>query len=452
MDKKKNDLRLSVLSMVVMTVAMYTVPASGQETTPSGVLAAAEDTTMTSSSLPAAENNPSQPTEGEHPVSNGQVILSNPAPLPLKENTDEAEHHTGTISQSELTPSGLSESGTLQSTLEHKLGLSVEETSRLRETLAALKERLRMAESAENEKMAEQQKQITELSESRHALQQELAVTLSRLRSAGQEKDPPEQLARNGGNSAEAERDNLEDKMATVERQLNTLTAEWDQIKLLSGAAEKAEIAPTSEVRRPELRTEAEKQAYASGVVFSRDLARMRAVHQDLGVNLSRELMLAGIIDGVNNTLLLDEQALRDSHRALAAQLASLEKEKYDAGVKQLEKMTAKSTILKRNQSMFFVQHRKGNGAVRAGNTVTFDLTESVVDGKTLRTEKGVTAVTDDSLPYIVQQALTLAGRGGEINVYCMVSDVYPSGNIPEGLYPYTLLKYNVKVSMKIKK
>ena len=162
--------------------------------------------------------------------------------------------------------------------------------------------------------------------------------------------------------------------------------------------------------------------------------------------------MLAGLNDGINNTLLLDEQTLRDSYRTVASRLASLEKEKYDAGLKQLEKITAKATVLKRNQTLFFVQNRKGAGRIAGGDSVVFDLTESVVNGKVLRSEKGVNAVINDSLPYMVQQALTLAGRGGEITVYSMVSDVYSPGNIPEGLYPYSLLKYNFKVSAKMMK
>lgn len=54
----------------------------------------------------------------------------------------------------------------------------------------------------------------------------------------------------------------------------------------------------------------------------------------------------------------------------------------------------------------------------------------------------------------MVQQALTLAGLGGEITVYSMASDVYSSGNIPEGLSsiisppPFTSLTIILKIEM----
>lgn len=60
----------------------------------------------------------------------------------------------------------------------------------------------------------------------------------------------------------------------------------------------------------------------------------------------------------------------------------------------------------------------------------------------------------NNSLSYMVQQALTLAGLGGEITVYSMASDVYSSGNIPEGLSsiisppPFTSLTIILKIEM----
>lgn len=83
----------------------------------------------------------------------------------------------------------------------------------------------------------------------------------------------------------------------------------------------------------------------------------------------------------------MDEQTLRDSYRTVA----SLEREKYDASLKQLEKVRARATFLKRNLTLFFVQNPKGSGRIAGGDNVVFDLTESVVNGKVLQSEKGGT-------------------------------------------------------------
>ena len=454
MDKKKIDFRLSLLCMVAISATIYTVSVFGEVAVPSNTHTPPDNINTVSSSLNAGENIPA-------PSNNnitGEVQSQDEAGLLTKASdkiSDGPQTVSGAASHAEIMHTSLAELNILQEIFQQKVDLSVKETSRLRESVAALTDLMRATGYTGNDKIAEQLKQISELSESGSALQLELEEALSRVRSFEHEKYPLLQQALSGSNNTENKRVILEEKMTAVETQLNNIYSEWDQIKLLLDGAHKADrketILATDELRS-ELETEEEKQAYASGVVFSRDIAQMRAIHADLGVNLSKELMLEGLNDGVNNTIQLDEVSLRNSHQALATHLASLEKEKYDSGLKKLEALTAKSTILKRNKSMFFVQKRKRSGVIRYGSQVTFDLTESVVDGKTLRAEQGVTAVADDSLPYIVREALMLAGRGGEINVYCMASDVYSSGAMPEGIYPYSLLKFNVKVSVKIKK
>lgn len=365
---------------------------------------------------------------------------------------------SGAVKEAEVLRSRLSELSTLRDILQQKLDMSVKDSSRLRETVVALKDNLRTAEGAVKERMAEQQKEIAGLRESRDALQQELKAAQLRIQSSGQEKETLQQQVRAANEEAGKKQAALEDRLAAADTQLKAVIAEREQMAARLRKTEEAEIKDRpgtvlpGEERRAELKTDTEKQAYASGVAFSRNITQLLGIHQDLGLKLPTALMLAGLNDGINNTLLLDEQTLRDSYRTVASRLASLEKEKYDAGLKQLEKITAKTTVLKRNQTLFFVQNRKGAGRIAGGDSVVFDLTESVVNGKVLRSEKGVNAVINDSLPYMVQQALTLAGRGGEITVYSMVSDVYSPGNIPEGLYPYSLLKYNFKVSAKMMK
>ncbi|EME9612004.1 hypothetical protein V1412_003489 [Salmonella enterica] len=365
---------------------------------------------------------------------------------------------SGAVKEAEVLRSRLTELSTLRDILQQKLDMSVKDSSRQRETVMALKDNLRTAEGAVKERVAEQQKEIAGLRESRDALQQELKAAQLRIQSSGQEKETLQQQVRAANEEAGKKQAALEDRLAAADTQLKAVIAEREQMAARLRKTEEAEtkdrpgtVLPGEE-RRTELKTDTEKQAYASGVAFSRNITQLLGIHQDLGLKLPTALMLAGLNDGINNTLLLDEQTLRDSYRTVASRLASLEKEKYDAGLKQLEKITAKATVLKRNQTLFFVQNRKGAGRIAGGDSVVFDLTESVVNGKVLRSEKGVNAVINDSLPYMVQQALTLAGRGGEITVYSMVSDVYSPGNIPEGLYPYSLLKYNFKVSAKMMK
>lgn len=317
------------------------------------------------------------------------------------------------------------------------------------------------------------QQQINELSSTRESLQKELvqidgnlnkslateAAALAQVKSLQQENAALKTATQTQQQEAQKQTATQVEKSGQAEALLKTLTAERDdlrkQLTELTGQhtalveSQRQEKANQPASAMPELKTERQKQAYASGAILAGNFQRTLMLHRDLGADLSAALLIAGLSDGVNSKVRLDSTTLQDSYRALITELAKREKEKYSEGVKQLEKLASGKALIKRNGTLFFVQTRKGNGKVASGETVRFDMTESVVKGKTLNNEKGVSVTVDNKLPYVIEQALTLAGRGGEIIVYCMASDVYPPDQLPEGVFPYTLIKYQFNQKAK---
>lgn len=219
------------------------------------------------------------------------------------------------------------------------------------------------------------------------------------------------------------------------------IQAQNDQIAALTRQV--AEKTPAE----PELKTEAQQQAYAGGVMLSRTLLRSLALQKNLGLDVDPTTLLAGVSDSVRGKIRLADDVLSKQYQALIGQLSSREEKKYREGELALEKEVAGKKMLKRNRTVFFVQATAGKAKLKSGDTVVFDLKESVLKGRVLRDNKGVKAVLDEHLPYLVHEALSFAGRGGVVNVYCMASDVYPPEQIPEGLYGYSPLKFTLSVS-----
>ncbi|MEP8991489.1 coiled-coil domain-containing protein [Enterobacter hormaechei] len=243
-----------------------------------------------------------------------------------------------------------------------------------------------------------------------------------------------------------AEGETAAKQVTALQGKVDTLT---QQLAGLHTSGEKATPAPAPDSEKPTLTTDVQRQTYASGVVFADNLKRTLALQKNLGITPDPVLLLAGLTDAMHESVRLDGPTLDTSYQALINRLASLEEKKYQTGEKTLEKLASGPALLKRNRSVFFVQNRKGRGGIRPGDAVQFDMTESVVKGKVLRDTKGLKATLDDKLPYLVSQALTLAGQGGSITVYCMASDVYQPEQVPEGLFAYSLLKYTFTVKDK---
>lgn len=238
-----------------------------------------------------------------------------------------------------------------------------------------------------------------------------------------------------------AEGETASKQVFTLQEKVNTLT---QQLAALNAPQDKA--LPVTDRKKSELTTDAQRQTYASGVVFADNLKRTLALQKNLGITSDPDLLLAGLTDAMQGTVRLDATGLDTSYHALIKRLTSLEEKKYQEGEKTLEKLASGPSLLKRNRSMFFVQKRKGEERIRPGDRVKFDMAEAVVKGRMLRDTKGMEAVLDDKLPYLVGQALTLAGRGGSVVVYCMASDVYSPEQLPPGLFAYSLLKYTLTV------
>ena len=188
------------------------------------------------------------------------------------------------------------------------------------------------------------------------------------------------------------------------------------------------------------------QQTYASGVMMAGTLRRTLALQKDLGVSSDPVVLLAGVTDGVQGTLKLDRKVLNAQYAAIIQRLSDKEKGRFDAGIKRLEAVTAKKTVRKRNGSLFFVQTRKGAQAVKTGETLQLSVRESLLDGKVLRDDRSRSVTLNEQLPYMLQQAVLLGGRGGVVEVYCFASDIYPPERLPDGLFSYSLMKYTVSI------
>ncbi|EEF3449017.1 hypothetical protein GJZ31_04665 [Salmonella enterica] len=337
--------------------------------------------------------------------------------------------------------------------LQLELKQALKESNERRQALSELQAGRSTSDSEAQQHAATLQKQVSELSLARDDLQQQLTTAAARhqeqaasaestrtqLAALQKENAALKTAAQTQQQSVQQQATAQTEASATTDAMLKNLTAERDGLK--------RQLDGLTAQYSPALKTAPEKQAYASGVALAGNLRRTLEIQRDLGADLPVGALMAGLTDGVGDKVRLDGPALQDSYRTLMAKLASREKEKYRAGVSELEKLAPGTKLTKRNGTLFFVRTQKGSGRVSPGDRVQFDLTESVVKGKTLRAEKGVSATLDGTLPYLVEQALTLAGRGGKLTVYCMASDVYPPERMPEGLLPYSLIQYQFTVA-----
>ncbi|WP_234012896.1 hypothetical protein [Cronobacter dublinensis] len=289
-------------------------------------------------------------------------------------------------------------------------------------TLLALKAETQTAKALSTATATDQQKAQTELETLKRA-NQELTDKLASLN------------AENAAQKAQAEKEKAE------------LLAQAEKLKAGTAAQTQTASQTGPEASAASLKDKASKQSYANGVMFSRLVQKSMDQMTDLGIKTDLPLLLMGIKDGLAQKVAIEPKLLLTLHESMLKELSSREEKKYEAGINQLEKMTAQKKLLKRNKSLFFIQTKAGKKAIAPGETVNVGFKEATVDGRVLNNNASVPVTYDENLPYIFQQALELGKRGGVMEVYCFAGDLYNPDTMPPQLFNYSLMKLTVTIS-----
>ncbi|WP_231692164.1 hypothetical protein [Cronobacter dublinensis] len=289
-------------------------------------------------------------------------------------------------------------------------------------TLLALKAEMQTAKALSTATATDQQKAQTELETLKRA-NQELTDKLASLN------------AENAAQKAQAEKEKAE------------LLAQAEKLKAGTAAQTQTASQTGPEANAASLKDKASKQSYANGVMFSRLVQKSMDQMTDLGIKTDLPLLLMGIKDGLAQKVAIEPKLLLTLHESMLKELSSREEKKYEAGINQLEKITAQKKLLKRNKSLFFIQTKAGKKAIAPGETVNVAFKEATVDGRVLNDNANVPVTYDENLPYIFQQALELGKRGGVMEVYCFAGDLYNPDTMPPQLFNYSLMKLTVTIS-----
>jgi len=193
---------------------------------------------------------------------------------------------------------------------------------------------------------------------------------------------------------------------------------------------------------RVTLTTADQKETYVGGAIFAENLRRFLSQQNDLGMFKDTPVFIAGMEDALGGRSLLPPEQMTQLRQAVMEKLKTLNAKKYAAGVAQLEALTAKKTVLKRQHNVFFVEGRKGTRSYKGEEAFRFDVKQEVIGGRVLHQQRAVASRLDATLPPLIYQAVAAGKQGGEIEVYCFASDIYPPEKLPEGVPGYALLKY----------
>ena len=247
-----------------------------------------------------------------------------------------------------------------------------------------------------------------------------------------------------------------EQQVRSLQTKLNILQARQEKEEALSTELVelKARLATSEsavaklEAKHPAVALAApeNKQAYVVGQSIASNVRERLTSYANIGIVLPREVVVAGIYDGLSGTMQLGKTEMDKVYRQIAHQLQKGIDDKVSAGEKQIEKALKDKQLAKEMNGIRYAVIKKGETVSDPDTPVTLALTESILaDGQILSNIPTLTLSPDEDMPPVIREALPLLGKGTEIKAWALARAVYGTLPLPKGVEPYTVLAYEIK-------
>lgn len=240
----------------------------------------------------------------------------------------------------------------------------------------------------------------------------------------------------------------LSTELATVRNNVSALEKEKSEL-------EKTLLTMNTRPGGGSLKTDEERQAYAAGVMYARDVREARDGNRMLGINLNAAALHAGLNDA------LGEQPLRLDKKALAAATESLEKaaaKAYRAVVEREAKLAEnwlktfrKEKGVARDESGFWyrVTYEGDGERLTLEDTVDVVVEEKRVDGTVVsdmdRTGSSLRQKVTD-FPPVFAAGLTRLKNHGQITLAVPPDLAYGDRGYPPDVPPGAMMIYRIRV------
>ncbi|HGM7741134.1 TPA: FKBP-type peptidyl-prolyl cis-trans isomerase N-terminal domain-containing protein [Serratia marcescens] len=246
---------------------------------------------------------------------------------------------------------------------------------------------------------------------------------------------------------------------AIQEKQRLALTTEADRVRALTAElAEKDKQLGDLAKQLPapvKLDTAAARQAYATGVLFGRDVQAARSANQQMGLKLDDALLLAGLTDALTGQPKMEERALataqEDARKAAEKALVSTVATQKKADGAWVGRFAKQKGVVKAPEGYWYRVDYAGEGApLTEASTVDLVVTETLTDGTVVSDMEGAGSrltETVSSLPPAFAGALSVLKNHGSLTLVVPPELAYGDKGYPPKVPPGATMVYKLRVA-----
>ncbi|AGE16430.1 FKBP-type peptidyl-prolyl cis-trans isomerase N-terminal domain-containing protein [Serratia marcescens] len=199
----------------------------------------------------------------------------------------------------------------------------------------------------------------------------------------------------------------------------------------------------------------AAREAYATGVLFGRDVQTARDANQQMGLKLDDTLLLAGLTDALTGKPKMEEGALamaqEDARKAAEKALVSTVATQRKADAAWVGRFAKQKGVVKAPEGYWYRVEHEGDGMrLNANDTVALVVTETLADGTVVSDMEGAGGSLMDTvsaLPPAFAGALGALKNHGSLTLVVPPELAYGDKGYPPKVPPGATMVYKLRVA-----
>lgn len=315
--------------------------------------------------------------------------------------------------------------------------------------LAALQAESKKQLSAQQ---AESDKKLAALqAESKQQLSAQQAESAQKL--AAQQTASDKQLKALQSQQTESEKKltALQTQQAEREKQLAALDSEKQQqahnLAQLTRELEAAKQQPAAAPKLSAPKSDAERDGYTLGQFIASNAVVQLQMVKDIGLSISMDQLIAGLTTQLQSgDSLLDGEEMARRYATMQASIGKGLNALIEKGYAQLDKKVAKRKALKKDLGMQWFAVKSVKGKLLPDQQAAVSVRVTTLSGKVINDFSHDQVPFNDSLPPLLQEGMSLTGKGGAVEGWALAKDIYEREPLPPWVAPYDVIHYQLTI------
>ncbi len=194
-------------------------------------------------------------------------------------------------------------------------------------------------------------------------------------------------------------------------------------------------------------KTEAERDSYALGQFLATNVGTQIKIIKDAGVNILSDSLNAGLTTRLSDgQSAIGDKEMEARYRKLDEKVNQGMNMLIGKGYGKLKEKIGNRKPLKQNEGIAWFALKSVKTRLKANETVAVTVKVTALDGKVINAFSDEHLAFDQNLPPLLYEALSLTGKGGEIEGWALAQDIFEREPLPGWVPPYEVIHYQLSV------